>query len=206
MKDAPLLSEFWKTFILLQNATAGAAVFLWNTNFWHCVDETEASEVHKSLETKQQSQEDCSYFFILWYDLISLERLKFLINLLLALLTAKGTSLKCFSMKISGMSYKSTHVRSLRTFNRAPSFSLSGAETELANLIWKPSIPWGFHCMEMRGAADLRVLEHYLQYYRFSSRSYLMSIFTFTSASLDIQNKDRHKDMKITATGCAFIN
>lgn len=67
MKDAPLLSEFWKTFILLQNATAGAAVFLWNTNFWHCVDETEASEVHKSLETKQQSQEDFIFFyFVVW--------------------------------------------------------------------------------------------------------------------------------------------
>lgn len=63
-------------------------------------------------------------FFVLWYDLISLERLKFLMNLLLALLTAKGTSLKWFSMKISGMSYKSTHVSSLRTFNREPSFSL----------------------------------------------------------------------------------
>lgn len=113
MKDAPLLSEVWKTLTLLQSATARAAAFFCNTSFWHFVDETEAAEVHKSLESNQQSQEDCSYFFVLWYDLTTLERLELLMNLLLALLTAKGTSQKWFSMKISGMYYKSTHVSSL---------------------------------------------------------------------------------------------
>lgn len=47
-------------------------------------------------------------------------------NLPLALLTAKRTSVKWSSKKISCLSYKSTHVSSLRTFNRAPSFSLLG--------------------------------------------------------------------------------
>lgn len=42
--------------------------------------------------------------------------------------------------------------------------------------------------MEMRRVADLEVLEHYLQYYRFSLKVTLDEFFMFTSAPLGIYN------------------
>lgn len=64
----------------------------------------EAPEIHKSVETSSKARKILPLFFLLWYDLIFLERLNFSKNLLLESLTVKGTSLKWFCKKISDTS------------------------------------------------------------------------------------------------------